>query len=231
MIYFRGCLSREKLKKIPYTTEKLLKIAGIPYQILDNEGCCGSILLRTGFYDDALQIMAETVKELKGEKVLVSCAGCYRTFKQDYPEILGENIDVIHTSHLFLELIKEGKIRPSATQEEVTYHDPCHLGRHMGEYEIPRQVIGPYAELVEMERNREQARCCGAGGGVRSAFPELSKDIGRMRLDDAKDTGAGTLVTSCPFCISNLELAQESSSGKITIMDLSQFLLRRMKHE
>jgi len=163
---------------------------------------------------------------------LVSCAGCYRTFKHDYSEILGENIDVIHTSHLFHELIKEEKIKPLVTQEEVTYHDPCHLGRHMGEYETPRQVIAPYAGLVELDRNRDKARCCGAGGGVRSVFPELSGEISTMRLDDAKVTGATTLITCCPFCISNLELAQHNSSGnQLNIMDLSQFLLRRLKHE
>lgn len=230
MIYFKGCLSREKLQRIPDTTEKILEKTGTNYRTLDNEGCCGSVLLRTGFYDDALQVMNDTLHDIKGEKVLVSCAGCYRTFKHDYPEILGEDIDVIHTSHLFHELIREGKIKPSATQEKVTYHDPCHLGRHMGEYQIPRQVIIPYAELVEMERNQEKARCCGAGGGVRSAFPELSLEIGRMRLEDANLIGAGVLVTCCPFCISNLELAQKSTSGnKITIMDLSQFLLRRLK--
>lgn len=231
MIYFRGCLSREKLQKIPDATEKLLKKAGINYKILDNEGCCGSVLLRTGFHDDALNIIQDTLQDIKGEKVLVSCAGCYRTFKEDYPEILGQQIDVIHTSQLFSELIEKGRLELSVTNEKVTYHDPCHLGRHMGEYETPRKVMDPYAELVEMERNREQARCCGAGGGVRSAFPELSEEIGRIRLDDAKDTGAGTLVTCCPFCISNLELAQKSSSGNITLMDLSQFLLRRLNHE
>ena len=232
MIYFRGCLSREKLKKIPEATEQLLKIAGISYRVLDNEGCCGSVLLRTGFYDDALQVMNDTLQDIKGERVLVSCAGCYRTFKHDYSEILGENIDVIHTSHLFHELIKEEKIKPLVTQEEVTYHDPCHLGRHMGEYETPRQVIAPYAELVELDRNRDKARCCGAGGGVRSVFPELSGEISTMRLNDAKVTGATTLITCCPFCISNLELAQHNSSGnQLNIMDLSQFLLRRLKHE
>ena len=100
MIYFRGCLSREKLKEIPQATEKLLEIANINYKILENEGCCGSVLLRTGFVEDALEVMQETYQDVKGEKVLVSCAGCYMTFKEDYPELLGKKVDVIHTSHL-----------------------------------------------------------------------------------------------------------------------------------
>ncbi|MBI5459114.1 (Fe-S)-binding protein [Methanobacterium sp.] len=245
MIYFRGCLSREKLQKIPDATEKLLKKAGINYKILNNEGCCGSVLLRTGFHDDALNIMQDTLQDLKGEKVLVSCAGCYRTFKEDYPEILGQQIDVIHTSQLFSELIEKGKLELSVTNEKVTYHDPCHLGRHMGEYETPRKVMDPYAELVEMERNQEKARCCGAGGGVRSAFQELSGEIACKRMDDAKSTGATTLVTCCPFCILNLESQEDSSSdnltasdnlteekkGNLNIIDLSQFLLKRLNHE
>lgn len=240
MIYFRGCLSREKLKKIPDATEKLLKRAGINYSVLDNEGCCGSVLLRTGFKDDAIEIMQDTFRKIKGKKVLVSCAGCYMTFKEDYPEILGEKVDVIHTSHLFHEIIKNGKIKPSVTPDEVTYHDPCHLGRHMGEYETPRQVIKPYAKLMEMENNRENARCCGAGGGVRSAFPELSAEIANMRLDDAKNTGAKSIITCCPFCILNLESIQENYAEKRTsdennefmrIMDLSQFLLERLEYK
>lgn len=242
MIYFRGCLSREKLKKIPDATEKLLKKAGVNYKKLDNEGCCGSVLLRTGFQEDALEIMHDTFNDLKGEKVLVSCAGCYRTFKLDYPELLGEEVEVIHTSQYFHQLIQEGKIKPALTEDEVTYHDPCHLGRHMGIYDIPRQVIEPYSKLREMERNREYSRCCGAGGGVRSAFPDLSSEIARIRIEDARSTGAKSLVTCCPFCILNLESVQSSDNNKdnnkkssendnIHIIDLSQFLLMHLNGE
>lgn len=242
MIYFRGCLSREKLKEIPQATQKLLEIANINYEVLEKEGCCGSVLLRTGFVEDALEVMQETYQDVKGEKILVSCAGCYLTFKEDYPELLGKKVDVIHTSHLFLDLLKEGKIKASWKTTPVTYHDPCHLGRHMGEYETPRQVIQSYAKILEMESNRENSRCCGAGGGVRFAFPDLSGEIARMRLDDAVKTGSRQLVTCCPFCIHNLKTAQESFGimddlhyDDIDILDLSQFLLldlvKRPNHE
>jgi Fe-S oxidoreductase len=214
MIYFRGCVAREKLQKVAMATEEILKEAGIDYQLLDNEGCCGSVLLRTGFQEDALKIMLETLKDIGEEKVLVSCAGCYRAFKKDYPEILGKEVDVVHTSQLFADLIKEGKIQPHVTEERVTYHDPCHLGRHMGEYQAPRQVLEETAILVEMDRNRQRSRCCGAGGGVKSAFPETSHKIARMRLEDAEKTGAELLVTCCPFCILNLQSAEED--GKVS---------------
>jgi len=238
MIYFRGCLSREKLKEIPQATEKLLEIANIKYKILENEGCCGSVLLRTGFVEDALEVMQETYQDVKGEKVLVSCAGCYMTFKEDYPELLGKKVDVIHTSHLFWELLKKGKIEASQITEPVTYHDPCHLGRHMGDYETPRQVISSYAKILEMDSNRENSRCCGAGGGVRSAFPDLSCEIARLRLDDAVNTGARRLVTCCPFCIHNLKTAQNSfriredfQDDDMDNLDLSQFLLLGLNKE
>jgi Fe-S oxidoreductase len=89
-----------------------------------------------------------------------------------------------------------------------------------------------------MERTLEKARCCGAGGGVKSAFPELSEEIGKNRLVDAQNTGATTLVTCCPFCILNLELSQKENSSptrvtgeEVDVLDLSQFLLRGLKHE
>ena len=112
MIYFRGCTVREKLPHIEMATRQILKMANIDHHILDDEECCGSFLLRTGFADDAREVMAKTAEKLKGEKVLVSCAGCYNTLKNDYKEFLGVDLDVIHISMLFENLIKEGVIKP-----------------------------------------------------------------------------------------------------------------------
>ena len=108
MIYFRGCVVREKLNSIEYATEKILNKAGVDYRILRNEECCGSFLLRTGFHDDAIEVMSKTLKNIKNEKILVSCAGCYNTLKNDYKKFLGVELDVIHTSQLFRDLIKNG---------------------------------------------------------------------------------------------------------------------------
>jgi len=84
MLYFRGCVAREKLGRISKATEEILKSAGIEYRILENEECCGSFLLRTGFREDAEKVMKKTLKEIEGEKILTACAGCYKTFKKDY---------------------------------------------------------------------------------------------------------------------------------------------------
>ena len=242
MIYFRGCVSREKLPEIPEATQKLLEEAGVSYRILDNEGCCGSVLLRSGFLEDAVEIMEKTLKDIGYEKVVVSCAGCYRAFKKDYPEVLGEKVDVIHASQLLAELIRDGKISTPPNYEDiiVTYHDPCHLGRHMGEYQAPRDVLGKISHLVEMDRDRERARCCGAGSGVKSAFPEISQEVAMMRVEDAKKTGSELLVTCCPFCILNLKSAEETAGNEIVvenedpmerleILNLSEFLRKRLR--
>ncbi|BDZ71534.1 hypothetical protein GCM10025861_20510 [Methanobacterium petrolearium] len=143
----------------------VLKKAGIDYDIWDGEECCGSFLLRTGFTDDALQVMHKTLQNLRNETILVSCAGCYNTLKNDYKKYLGVELDVIHTSQLFSNLIKQGIIKPEKLAVNVCYHDPCHLGRHCGEYQAPREVLDSVAHLVPMENEKENSHCCGAGEG------------------------------------------------------------------
>jgi Fe-S oxidoreductase len=226
MIYFRGCVAREKLNNIAEATEKILKHADIDYKILDNETCCGSFLLRTGFVSDAKEVMKNTLKEIGKEKIITSCAGCYKTFKKDYNEILGVELDVVHTSQLFNELIRTGKLEPPFLDKTVTYHDPCHLGRHIEEYDAPREVLSKISNLVEMERNKEESRCCGAGGGVRAAFPEITENIAKMRIKDAEDVDAEILVTSCPFCILNLRSVSEDDKK---VLDLSEMIIKSSK--
>jgi len=218
MIYFQGCTAREKLKRISESTQELLDKCKVEYTVLEDEECCGSVLLRTGFREDARETMQKTYQKLQGEKVVVSCAGCYRTFTEDYPEVLGVEVEVVHISQLLKDLLSE--LHLEREDLKVTYHDPCHLGRHRGEYQAPRSVIQEKAELVEMDKNREEARCCGSGGGVKSAYPELSLDMATRRVEDAQKTGADLLVTCCPFCLLNLE-----SAGKMRVLDLTEFLL------
>ena len=227
MIYFRGCVVREKIPKIGMATQQILNKSGTNYHILDGEKCCGSFLLRTGFTDDAMEVMRNTFDDLKGEKVLVSCAGCYNTLKNDYRELLGVELDVIHTSTLFMELIRDSKIEPKKLPVNVCYHDPCHLGRKCGEYEAPRDVLESITNLVEMENIKENSRCCGSGGGVKSAYPEIALKLGQKRIEEAINTDTDVLVTSCSFCLSNLQDARENMGSKkgLPVMDLSELLL------
>jgi Fe-S oxidoreductase len=226
MIYFRGCVAREKLEKISKATEDILKLAEIDYEILENEKCCGSFLRRTGFINEAKEVMKSTLKEIAEERVVVSCAGCYKTFKKDYKEILGVEIDVIHTSKLFNEIIEQEKIDLKFLDKKVTYHDPCHLGREMEEYEIPRAIISKTANLIEMEQSREKSRCCGAGAGVRSAYPKITEEIARSRLEDAENVNAEIIITTCPFCILNLKYA---CLDEKRVLDISEIIIKALK--
>ena len=215
MLYFRGCTAREKENSIQESTEKLLRLAGVDYHILDDEKCCGSVLLRTGFNEEAEEQIRKNTEIFKGETVITSCAGCYKNLNDDY-----DGIDVIHISQLLNRLVKEGRLNLSKKDLDVTYHDSCHLGRHSQVYDEPRKVINEVANLIEMDNVREDSLCCGAGGGVKSAYPEIAGEIGKARINQAKQTGCDTLVTTCPFCKLNLK------NDDVEVLDLSEFLIK-----
>lgn len=215
MLYFRGCTAREKQTDIADATQRLLEIAGVDFYMLDNEKCCGSVLLRTGFIDEANHQIKRNTQILKGEKIITSCAGCYKTLKEDY-----KGLDVIHISQLLDDLICKGKLKLSKKDLNVTYHDSCHLGRHSQVFDEPRNVINSVANLVEMENIRENSLCCGAGGGVKSAYPEIASQMSKSRIAQAKQTGCETLITPCPFCKLNLE------NEDMEVLDLTEFLIK-----
>ena len=117
---------------------------------------------------------------------------------------------------------KDLKLKP--LDKKITYHDPCHLGRHSGVYDAPGKLLSsiPEAEFKEMQHSRETARCCGGGGGVRSAYPDLSEKIAARRVDEA--AFADLLVTTCPFCVNNLRVGKERKSSPVEIMDLVELI-------
>lgn len=212
MLYFRGCTAREKETGIADATEKLLRKFNIDYHILDDENCCGSVLLRTGFEKEAQEQIKKNSELFRNEKILTSCAGCYKTLTEDY-----DDLDVIHITMLLDELMDN---EHSKKDLKATYHDSCHLARHCGVYEEPRNIISSLAKLVEMENIRENGLCCGAGGGVKSAYPEIASQLSKNRINQAKNTGADVLITACPFCKLNL------SNDEIEVLDLTEFVLR-----
>ena len=226
LLYFRGCTAREKLDSIADATEEILKFANLDYETLDNENCCGSVLLRTGFLSDAKEEMKKNLNDFKYKTIVTSCAGCYKTLKEDYKEILGVELDIVHISQLLDKLIEDKKLPFNPNDLKVTYHDPCHLGRHAGEFEAPRNVISAISELVEMNNIKNKSRCCGSGGGVKSAFGDLSDSIAKLRIKEAEDTGADLLVSACPFC--KLNLSQNSNDLKVS--DLSEFVLDNLNN-
>lgn len=142
---------------------------------------------------------------------------------KDYPDLNDANLEFLHSSQYFLQKIKEGKLKlKDGRKLKVTFHDPCHMGRHLKIYEEPRDVLKrlPTIEFVEINNSKENSRCCGAGGGVKSIFGELSVSMAKERINDARDVGAKIIVSTCPFCKRNL-----NDSLEMEVIDLSELLL------
>jgi heterodisulfide reductase subunit D len=229
-VYYIGCTSNYRQQNLRDATLRLLKKTGIDFTLVD-EHCCTSPMLRTGQVDIASDFMNYNIAQIKNagaSKVVTSCAGCYRTLLKDYEKYGADlGFEVYHTGELIKKLLEEGQIKIASNYDKViTYHDPCHLGRHMEMYDIPREVIKqiPGIEFVEMERIRENAWCCGAGGGVKIGFPDWALEISKERLEEAKETGATILTSMCPFCKTNLSDANEKFNMGFEVLDLIEIL-------
>ncbi|MHA2158315.1 MAG: (Fe-S)-binding protein [Candidatus Thorarchaeota archaeon] len=227
VLYYTGCTAGLKLPSIVKSTAKILRSANIDFAVLEDEPCCGSVMLRTGKREDAKKNAEKVVGAISSsgaERVIVTCAGCLKTLRQDY-EVFGlELLEVLHITEVLSELISDGtlKLKPLKKTKKVTYHDPCHLSRAIGVYDAPRDIIGaiPGVELIEMDTIREAAMCCGAGGGLRSYDPELSKRMAADRVKSAESTGAEIITTACPFCEHNLAKGVEIIGSNTKVVDV-----------
>lgn len=231
-LYFVGCTAGLRLPQIAKSTMTVLNRSGIEVAVLEDEPCCGSVMLRTGKRSDAeenAKRLAEAIRVSGAERILVTCAGCHRALKQDFPEIFGIQLPkVVHVLEFLDELNKQAKLRlrPIQKDTKVTYHDPCHSGRELGMYEEPRRLLSaiPGIELVEMETTRETAMCCGSGGGLRSYDSDLAKKIAADRVRTAEKTGARILATACPFCELNLQAGVDLIGSDMRICDVMDLL-------
>ncbi|MEN8689039.1 MAG: (Fe-S)-binding protein [Desulfobacterales bacterium] len=213
ILYFPGCyLSYDpRLKKVAKATASILNHAGIDYGILGTkENCCGESIRKTGNEELFKRLARENIKtfiENGVKKILVSSPHCYHTFKNEYSEFM-VNFEVIHISEFILELIDAGRLELTKEyNRQVTYHDPCYLGRHNSIYDEPRQVLNniPGLKLVEMPDSRKKSLCCGGGGGRIWMETVKGERFSDLRVEQAVGVGAEVLVTACPYCITHFE--------------------------
>jgi heterodisulfide reductase subunit D len=241
MLVFGGCTASYRIPAMLRTGVSILQRQGIPYMYLGGkEHCCGSPLLRTGQKDIAAEVIAhniDLINEAGVKQVVTPCGGCSKTLKHDYPlwaKRMGKpwTVEVLHFSEIYASLIKEGKLVPTkAINKTVTYHDPCHVGRAQGLFEEPRVIMAaiPGLKLVEMPHHGKDSRCCGAGGGVKSNYPELADHIAQDRVQEAADTGADMLATMCPFCQGSFMGAVKALNSPLEIIGVDALLLQSME--
>lgn len=241
LVYFAGCTASYRQQQIAKATVKTLKAAGVKFSILGSEEwCCGSPLLRTGQRKLVKELVEHNIKAIrdKGAKRLVtSCAGCYMTIKGDYEKIHGGPLgfEIIHTVQLLDNMVKEGKLKLKPLHTTVTYHDPCHIGRRFSRekeqiYDEPRRLLQsiPDLKLVEMVRSRDNSWCCGAGGGVKSAFPDYAVWSSTERIKDVDETGAEKIITACPFCVYNLTDGVKEAKKNYEVLDIVNLIERAL---
>ncbi|MBA3021906.1 (Fe-S)-binding protein [Propionicimonas sp.] len=235
-----GCAGAydEKGKKTTRAVAELLHLAGVKFAVLGQaETCCGDSARRAGneaTYQGLATENIETFASYGVEKVVVTCAHCLNSIGREYGQ-LGADYRVEHHTQVLNRLIRDGRLNvvapPEDERRQITYHDPCYLGRHNGEYDAPRELLAslPEAELVEMEHSGSSSMCCGGGGARMWTEESIGTRINSARMDEAEATGAATVATACPFCAIMLGDAAASRDQAPAVTDVAHLVLAGVK--
>lgn len=240
-IYWVGCAGalEPPAQSISRAVVDVLRQARVDFAILGSEErCTGDPARRLG--DETLfqrfrQKNLETLRKFGVKKIVTHCPHCLNTFRNEYGDGKAPEFEVFHHSQLLTRLIADRRIRLTrATHDKlVTFHDPCYLGRHNGEYDAPRQVVDslPDMKRVEMKRSRDKSFCCGGGGGQMWLESSGTQRVENVRLAEAQQTGATLVATGCPFCKVMLETASVTAGrqDEIRVRDIAELVSETME--
>lgn len=239
-LFWVGCAGAfdDRYKKVTLAFAKILLHLKVDFAVLGKEESCTGDPARRAGNEMLYQMQAlQNIEVFKGydvKKIITICPHCYNIFKNEYPD-LGGNYEVINYIQFLDRVILEGKLTLDAgilKHAKITYHDPCYLGRANDIYVEPRSILRKLTpNLVEMERNRSFALCCGAGGA--QMFKEAEKgdkEVFIERTEDALKTGASVIATACPFCMTMLTdgLKYKNREEEVKNYDIAELVAKAL---
>ena len=237
ILWWVGCAAATDAlsQKTAQAFAKILNAGGVNFAVLGkNEQCTGDPARRAGREDIFFGLASanvEILNEIKPKRIVTTCPHCLHTLKNEYPAF-GGNYKVIHHTQLINELVGAGKIHLGVHdgQLQVTFHDPCYLGRQNKITDAPRTSLQSAGLVtIEMPRNNEKSFCCGAGGA--QMWKEEENGTSRVnvtRFAEAKSTGADTLAVGCPFCLTMMTDAAKADDSSIQVRDVAELVAERL---
>lgn len=236
ILYFVGCYASfdKRNQKIARSFIQLCSSAGVKVGILGKgEKCCGEPMRKMGNEYLYQMMAADNIEQIKSsgvKRIVSACPHCFNTLSKDYVD-LGLTLPVEHANSFLAELLIQGQLKLNPEGLDCTYHDSCYLGRHNDLYQAPRQLLkAAGASLREMEKSGSESFCCSAGGGRILAEENLGERMNQTRARMAAETGAPTLVSSCPFCMSMFEdgIKGADLDEQLKPLDLLEVLAERI---
>jgi Fe-S oxidoreductase/nitrate reductase gamma subunit len=238
-VFWVGCAGSfdARYKKVSVAFSQIMKKAGLRFAILGREEKCnGDPARRTGNEYLAQTLMQENIERLNSynvKNIVTACPHCLHSLKNEFPQF-GGNYRVIHHSELISELLGLGIIQLEQQLDgSVTFHDSCYLGRYNDIYEQPRQTLMhiPSADIVEMPRNRDKGFCCGAGGGQMFMEETEGKRVNIERTEEALATGAETIASACPFCMTMMTdgVKEKGKQEEVVVKDIAELVYEAMR--
>ncbi|MFQ6001695.1 MAG: (Fe-S)-binding protein [Anaerolineae bacterium] len=229
--YFAGCSGPYTAQVMNIGAVRIIAATGTKFTINRDEWCCGFPLWVLG-YQDMLRDLAlhniEAYAQRGVKQLLVSCPCCTDHLAHRWPQIYGKSLpfEIVHITQFAAQKIETGELRfTKPFPRTMTFHDPCYLSRAMRIFEEPRKVIAQFPEVnfLEMEQNRELSKCCGAGGGTRRAFSQMTLDLATNMIHEVEQMGAEVLAVTCPACYERFHLVQEQGlETNLEVKDLMQ---------
>jgi Fe-S oxidoreductase len=236
ILYWVGCAGAfdQKGQKIAQSFTKILNAANVNFAVLGGkENCTGDSARRTGneyLFAMMAENNVENLNKANVKRIVTTCPHCFHTLKNEYPQF-GGHYEVIHHTKFISDLLDSGDLTLSSeNNENITFHDPCYLGRHNNIFDEPRQGMTKAGiNIIEMDRNRNRSFCCGAGGGNMWKEEEVgTESVRRERFREAEKTESEKLCTACPFCLTMLRDAGNELDSKLPVNDFAEIIAERL---